>query len=428
MNIVMMGVDYVGLSTGLGFASLGHHVACVGKDMDVVTLLDRGQVPLYEPGMQEMLKIQQELGQVVFTTDLASVMSVADVVILSQAHVSQVLANAEEVGRAADHELTVLLTGMVPVGTTTKVIERIKQVLADVGRADLQTLIQIASVPSFVRQGTALVDFLNPDRIIIGADDPLVFDVIERLFDGLNAPMLRTRMESAELIKFASHAFFATKMAFAGELAVLCEAIGADVQEVVEGMGLDPRITPRVLRPGIGYGGPSFPAAISTLRSLANTHDCSFTLLDTVEQINREQRERFFQKIVHRLDGVQGRRLAVWGLSFKPETDDVTHSAAMDIVRMLYGYGADLVVYDPQAMPNAKRLLPEGIEFAPTPIDAAEGADALLVLTEWPEFQEVSFSTLQTNMVTPILFDGRNCLAHKHLASLGFDYHGVGLC
>ena len=437
MNIVMIGTGYVGLSTGLGFASLGHHVACVDIDPEKIALLDRGQAPMYEPGIQEMLKSQQELGQIVFTAELSSVIDEADVVMIAvqtppqnngESDLSYVFSAAEQIARLIDHEVLIVIKSTVPVGTNRRVIARMREVLAEVGREDLETLIQIASVPEFLRQGSALTDFLNPDRIVIGADDTIVFETIERMHSGLSAPIVRTTIESSELVKSSANAFLATKISFINEIANVCELTGADVREVAKGIGLDPRIGNRFLQPGIGYGGSCFPKDVSALRSLAGLNGYDFRLLRSVIEVNTKQREVFLKKIVDRLKPMKGRRVAVWGLSFKPDTDDTRDSASIDLVRMIVGLGVDVVAYDPKAMANAKRILPDTVKFAPTAIDAAEGADALLVLTEWPEFQDVSFPTLQSFMASPIIFDGRNWLIDKHLPSLGFEYHGVGVC
>ncbi len=437
MNIVMIGTGYVGLSTGLGFASLGHKVACVDIDPQKISLLDRGQAPFYEPGISEMLKTQQELGHIVFTTDLSSVISSADVMMIAvqtppqkngEADLSFVYAVAEQIGRSLDHEAIVVIKSTVPAGTNRKILARIHEVLAESGRSDLQTLVSIASVPEFLRQGSALNDFLNPDRIVIGADDNVVFETIERLHEGLIAPIVRTTIESSELIKSAANAFLATKISFINEIANVCERTGADVREVARGIGLDPRIGHKFLKAGIGFGGSCFPKDVSSLKSLAGTHGYDFRLLRSVIEVNTKQREVFFQKIVDRFGSLKGRRMAVWGLAFKSDTDDTRDSIAIDFVRMLVGHGADVVAYDPKAMDNAKRVLPESVVYAPTAIDAADGADALVLLTEWPEFQDVSFATLLERMVSPIIFDGRNCLVDKHLPSHGFEYHGVGVC
>lgn len=433
----MIGTGYVGLTTGLGYAALGHRVVCVDKDTDKIAKLDFGQAPFYEPGLEEILKTLQENGQIIFTTDLSSVIESANVLMITvqtspktdgRADLSHVEAVAEEIGDLLNHEALVVLKSTVPVGTNRRVLQIIRDRLSQKGKVDLAELIHIASVPEFLREGSAISDFLSPDRVVIGADDEVVFRTVEEMHRGIKSVFLRTRIESAEFIKVASNAFLATKISFINEISNIVDGTGADIREIARGIGLDKRIAPYFLNAGIGFGGSCFPKDVAALKSYAGIIGYDFRLLKSVIEVNNFQRELFFKKIISRLGSLKNRKIGVWGLAFKPNTDDVRESAAIDIVQRLIGAGADVSVYDPQAMQTASRVLPEKVVFAPTPIDAASGVEALLVLTEWPEFRCVSFDTLKFCMIDPIIFDGRNALADINLSQLGFEYIGIGLC
>ncbi len=436
MNLVMIGTGYVGLTTGVGFASLGHHVACVDIDAGKIARLDLGEVPFYEPGVQEALKHAQAQGHILFTTNLEEVIGNADIVMLAvgtpakstgEADLRALFAAADQVGALLDHEAVIVVKSTVPVGTNRQVLERIRHAMAAAGREGLTSLVHIVSVPEFLREGTAMRDFIESDRLVIGADDGIAAQTIDRLHEGIKAPRVITSIESAELIKYAANAFLATKISFINEMANLADRVGADVRDIALGIGLDPRIGPHFLRAGIGYGGSCFPKDVSALEQIAGTNGYTFKLLSAVIEVNARQRDLFFNRLVEELGGVKGRRIAVWGLSFKPDTDDVRESAAIDVAQRLCAQGSEVVAYDPKAVENARRVLADSVTFAPTAIDAAAGAEALLVLTEWPEFRDVSFATLKDLMLEPRIFDGRNHLADLDLAQLGFTYHGVGL-
>ncbi|PJA46353.1 UDP-glucose 6-dehydrogenase [Candidatus Uhrbacteria bacterium CG_4_9_14_3_um_filter_50_9] len=437
MNLVIIGTGYVGLTTGVGYATLGHKVACVDVDERKIAELDHGSVPFYEPGVQAALTDAQEAGRIMFTTDLASVMSEAEVIMIAvgtpststgEADLSYVEAAAKQIGTLLKHEAVVVMKSTVPVGTNRRIIQVIREAMKEAGQAELTSLINIVSVPEFLREGSALDDFLQPDRIVIGAEDKIAAQTIDRLHGNIRAPRVMTGLESAELIKYAANAFLATKISFINEIANLADRVGADVRHVAEGIGYDHRIGPHFLQAGIGYGGSCFPKDVSALEQISGSNGYGFKLISAVIEVNNRQRDNFFKRIAHTLGPLKGRRIAVWGLAFKPHTDDIRESAAIDITRRLLASGAEICAFDPEASENAKAVLPDHIEFAPTAIDAATGAEALIVLTEWPEFQNVSFSTLKSRMVGDHVFDGRNCLADHNLSQHGFQYHGVGLC
>ncbi len=436
MNILMIGTGYVGLTTGLGFASLGHRVACVDTDAAKIAMLDLGQTPFYEPGLEEALQKFQENGQIIFTTDLSSVIDQADIIMVAvqtplrssgEAELSFLYSAADQIGCLLNHEALLVMKSTVPVGTNRRFLDCVRAKLEEQDHAELAPLIQIAAVPEFLREGTALSDFIRPDRVVIGADDPVVFHLVEQMHEGLKSLFFHTGIESAELIKVCSNAFLATKISFINEIANIAEGTGADVREIAHGLGLDKRIGSPFLRAGIGFGGSCFPKDVHALKSYAGVQGYEFKLLGAVIEVNERQREFFLKKIQRCLQVIKGRKIGVWGLSFKPDTDDIRDSVAIAIVQRLIALGADVCVFDPRAMENAKRVLPDCVQYAPTPMDAAMGAEALVVLTEWPEFRWVSFSALKEHMIEPIIFDGRNCLADLHLTKFGFQYVGVGL-
>jgi UDPglucose 6-dehydrogenase len=436
MNILMIGAGYVGLTTGLAYAKLGHHVVCVDKDAVKIAKLDVGETPFFEPGLPELLEEMQACGRIMFTSDVRAVIGGADVIMIAvgtpasptgEADLSAVFQTAEEIGRVLDHEAVIVVKSTVPVGTNRRVLARIKEVMMQEGKSDCAPCLTIASVPEFLREGSALADFFAPDRVVIGCEDDTARTIVDRLHMGINAPRVFTTLESAELIKYAANAFLATKISFINEVAQIAERTGANVLDIARGIGLDRRIGPHFLQAGLGYGGSCFPKDVSALSQLSGSKGYHFKLLSAVIEVNNDQRDRFFHRVESVLGDLRARRVAVWGLAFKNNTDDVRASAAIEIVRRLIGQGADVVAYDPQAMENARRVLPSCVQYAPTALDAAQGAEALLVLTEWPAFRQVSFSTLLDVMIEPRIFDGRNLLADLGLTQKGFIYEGVGL-
>lgn len=432
----MIGTGYVGLTTGVGFASLGHTVACVDINEKKIAQLDMGEVPFYEPGVQERLKDLQTEGKIVFTTNLKDVIGGAEVIMLAvgtpakstgEANLTALFKAAEDVGSLLDHQAVIVTKSTVPVGINRRVLNKIRETMVAHERAELAETIQIVSVPEFLAEGSAMDDFLNPDRIVIGADDGIAAHLVDQLHNGLEAPRVLTSIESAELLKYAANALLATKISFINEIANIADRVGADVRDVAQGIGLDPRIGPHFLKAGIGFGGSCFPKDVSALIDFSGREGYQLRILPSVVDVNQRQNEIFFIRIKDTVGPLKGRRVGVWGLSFKPNTDDIRESAALEVVKRLVADGAEVCVYDPEGMENTKQVLPDHVEYAPTAMDAAAGADVLVVLTEWPEFKEVSVSTLRNSMVGSHIFDGRNHLADLNLESHGFVYHGVGL-
>lgn len=437
MNLVVIGTGYVGLTTGLGFAKLGHRVACVDVDASKIATLEMGEAPFFDAGLPELLKELQSEGKILFTTDLASVIGSADVIMLAvgtppgpfgEADLSYVFSAADEIGRLLDHEVVIAMKSTVPVGTNRQVLARVQGAMEQAGRGDLTSLIAIASMPEFLAEGRALEDFFTPSRVVIGADDEIVHTILNQLHDGIEAPRLFTTLENAELIKLAANAFLATKISFINEIANIAERTGADVREIAKGIGLDPRIGTSFFRAGIGYGGSCFPKDVSALLEVSGRWGYEFKLLSAVIEVNKRQQEIFVEKVERTLGSLKGRRIGVWGLAFKNGTDDIRKSVAIDVVRQVFAAGAEVVAYDPMAMKHARRVFSDRIQFAPTAVDAAAEVDALLVLTEWPQFREVSFATVKSQMLGTHIFDGRNLLADLSLETFGFNYHGVGIC
>ncbi len=435
MNLVIVGTGYVGLVSGLGFAKLGHQVACVDTDAGRIARLDLGEAPFYEPGLKERLDEMQQAGRVVFTTSLSTVLPNADIVMIAvgtparptgEADVGAVFSVADEIGSLLAHEVLLVVKSTVPVGTNRQVLAHVRAAMAQAGRADKAELVTIASVPEFLAEGRALADFDRPTRLVIGTDTEADRLLLDRLHEGVEAPRVFLSVESAELAKYAANALLATKISFINEIANVAERVGADVRDVVRSMSLDPRIGPHFLQPGVGYGGSCFPKDVAGLYQMAGASGYDFKLLSAVIEVNNRQRERFVKRLEEALGGLQKRAVAVWGLAFKGNTDDVRESAAIDIVQRLFARGADVTVYDPQAMDPARRHLSDRVQYAATAVDAAAGAEALLVLADWIEFRAVSWSTLKGVMLEPRVFDGRNWLADLDLPSFGFEYHGVG--
>jgi UDPglucose 6-dehydrogenase len=436
MNVVVIGTGYVGLTTGLGLAKLGHKVVCVDKDAKKISQLDLGHPTFYEPDMEDLLKDMLEGGRVLFTTELSSVTQEADVFIVcvgtppgayGEADLSAVEGVADELGNLLRHDALVVMKSTVPVGTTRRFIKRVRQRIKQRGLEDVAATVKVADVPEFLREGSALRDFFNPDRIVIGADDPDAFVTVDKLYKEIEAPRLNMSIESAELTKYAANALLATKISFINEIANIAERTGGNVEDIAKAVGMDHRVNDSFLGAGIGWGGSCFPKDVTALHQLAGTKRYNGKLLSAAIEVNNRQRELFFERFLHHMNVLRNRRIGVWGLAFKGGTDDVRRSPAIDIVREVVSRGAHVTAYDPKAQENAKKVLPESVEYAPTAVDAITGTEALLVLTDWDEFRQVSFKTVHTNMLDPRIFDGRNLLVDKDLETLGFQYVAVGM-
>ncbi|MFC1598240.1 UDP-glucose dehydrogenase family protein [Patescibacteria group bacterium] len=429
MNIVVVGTGYVGLVSGTCLADIGHTVACVDIDEEKIKKLEKGEIPIFEPGLEAMVLSNVRAGRLKFTTSLPSVLDDAEAVFIAvgtpsradgHADLQYVYAVAEEVGRNMKGYKVIVNKSTVPVGTGKEVEDIIKK--------HYSGEFAIASCPEFLREGSAVEDFAKPDRVVIGVRNDKAAKIMLDIFRGIRGEKLVTTVESAELIKYASNAFLATKISFINEIAHICERSGADIEEVAYGVGLDQRIGPKFLKAGIGWGGSCFPKDVQALDQMAGIYGYDFKLLKSVIGVNNHQRSHMVDKIKKHFDGnLTGKTIGVLGLAFKGDTDDVRDSASIDIIRLLRQEGVKIQAFDYEATENAKRALEgEEITYAADPYEVAKGADAILLATEWPQFAELDWDKVKASLNAPVLFDGRNHLPPKRMREYGFIYYGVG--
>jgi UDPglucose 6-dehydrogenase len=419
-TIGVVGVGWVGLVTASCFAELGHPVVARDILAEKVESLSRGETTIHEPGLGEL--VERNADRLTFTTDMSELLDAARLLFVcvdtpptrsGDADLSRVRSVVEELRDDGDHVL--IMKSTVPAGTGEAI------------RRDLPGVAYV-SCPEFLKEGSAVADFMHPDRVVIGADpgDERAGDAVAALYEPLGGDLVRTDVASAEMIKLASNAFLATKISFVNEIANVCEEVGADVGEVARGMGLDQRIGPSFLRAGIGYGGSCFPKDVSALKMLAGNTGYHFQLLNAVIEVNELQKRRVVQKLLGRLGGsLVGRRVALLGLAFKPDTDDMREASSLVLAARLQGEGAEVVAYDPVAADAAAGLL-EGVELRDSALEALDGADAAVLVTEWGEFAELEWSEAASRMARPLLIDGRNFLDGEKLISAGFEYEGIG--
>jgi len=429
MNICVVGTGYVGLVTGAVFADLGNDVVCVDNDRAKMDALKTGRMPIYEPGLEEMVARNVEDRRLSFTTDPGAGIRHGDVVFIAvgtpskdtgETDLSQVEAVAAEIGRCMDRYKVVVNKSTVPVGTG----ELVREVI---GRHQPRPVeFDVVSNPEFLREGSAIEDTLRPDRIVIGAPSQQVAMTLVELYAPLERPMIITDLPSAEVIKYASNAFLAAKISFINAIANICEAAGADVTQVMKGMGLDPRIGGAFLQAGLGYGGSCFPKDVDSLIHTAGRLGYDFKLLRSVAEINRERAAHLVETIAKALGPLDDKTVAVLGLAFKPNTDDMREAKSVEVVQLLHAAGARIRAYDPASMDNARRLLPATVTFSDSPYEAAEGAHAVVLVTEWNEFKYLNLERLRGLLERPVIFDGRNLWEPERMRRLGFEYHSVG--
>ena len=429
MNICVVGTGYVGLVTGAVFADLGNDVVCVDNDRAKIDALKAGRMPIYEPGLEEMVARNVEDRRLGFTTDLGAGIRHGDVIFIAvgtppkesgETDLSHVEAVAAEIGRSMDRYKVVVNKSTAPVGTG----ELVREVIA---RHQPRTVeFDVVSNPEFLREGSAIEDTLRPDRIVIGAPTHQVAMTLVELYAPIERPMIITDLPSAEVIKYASNAFLAAKISFINAIANICEAAGADVSQVMKGMGLDRRIGGAFLQAGLGYGGSCFPKDVDSLIHTAGRLGYDFKLLRSVAEINRERAAHLVETVAKALGPLDDTTIAVLGLAFKPNTDDMREAKSVEVVQLLHAAGARIRVYDPAAMDNAKRLLPAGVTFSDSPYEAAEGAHAVVLVTEWNEFKYLNLERLRGLLKRPVIFDGRNLWEPERMRRLGFEYHSVG--
>ncbi len=429
MNICVVGTGYVGLVTGAVFADLGNDVVCVDNDRAKIASLRAGRMPIYEPGLEEMVTRNVEDGRLGFTTDLVAGVRQSDVIFVAvgtppkdsgETDLSQVETVAAEIGRAMDRYKVVVNKSTVPVGTGEFVREVISRHQATPIEFD------VVANPEFLREGSAIEDTLRPDRIVIGAPTPQVAMTLVELYAPLERPMIMTDLPSAEVIKYASNAFLAAKISFINAIANLCEAAGADVSQVTKGIGLDSRIGMQFLQPGLGYGGSCFPKDVDSLVHTAARLGYDFKLLKSVAEINKERAQHLVEMMEKALGPLDDRIVAVLGLAFKPNTDDMREAKSLEVIRLLHAAGAQIRAYDPVAMDNARPLVPDGVTFGESAYQAADRADAVVLLTEWNEFKFLNLERLRRLLRRPLVFDGRNLYEPERMRRLGFEYYSIG--
>ncbi|QFT61369.1 UDP-glucose/GDP-mannose dehydrogenase family protein [Roseivivax sp. THAF30] len=433
MKIAMIGTGYVGLVSGVCFSDFGHEVVCVDKDSRKIEMLERGEVPIYEPGLETLLAKNVDAGRLSFTRDIAVAIDGADAVFIAvgtptrrgdgHADLTYVMAAAEEIAKAADHYIVVVTKSTVPVGTNAKVRDTMAA-----ANPDLE--FDVASNPEFLREGAAIDDFMKPDRVVVGVESERAGRVMEEIYRPLylrDFPIVVTDLESAEMIKYAANAFLATKITFINEIAALCEKVGADVKQVSKGMGLDGRIGKTFLHAGPGYGGSCFPKDTKALARIGQDHAMPMQITEAVIKINDEVKRRMVDKLLDLSDGsFNNRKIAVLGVTFKPNTDDMRDAPSLTIIPAMVGGGAKVSVVDPQGRREGEALLP-GVTWESDPYVAAKDADLLVILTEWNEFRALDLKQIANGMKTPRLGDLRNIYSAEDAREAGFEaYSAIG--
>ena len=427
-NICVIGVGYVGLVTGACLADLGNRVVCLDVVQEKIEKLKEGVLPIFEPGLEEIVRRNAEAGRLEFTTSYDEGLREAEFVYIAvgtpsgsegEADLSYVAASAEQVARRLAQPLILVNKSTVPIGTGDWVADIVHEHRAD----DVE--FAVVSNPEFLREGSAVYDFTNPDRIVLGSTNRQAAERVAELYAPLQGKSIITDLRTAEMIKYASNAFLATKISFINEMANTCEAVGADVLEVARGMGSDKRIGPAFLSAGLGWGGSCFPKDVKALAHIAAMHDCHPQMLRAVTEINYDQRKRVIIRLRDVLGSLRGKTVGVLGLSFKPNTDDMRDAPAVEIIHYLQNEGAQVRAYDPVAVASAQNIL-KNVVYSETPYAVAEGADALILVTEWNEFKQLDMQRIVRSMRQPVLFDTRNIYDPAKMQALGFTYRGIG--
>ena len=430
MNITVIGTGYVGLVVGACLAETGNPVICADVDRDKIDGLKRNVLPIYEPGLDDYVERNQRQGRLTFTTDVAAAIASADVIFIAvgtppgedgSADLRHVIGVAEQIGKHMRRELVIVTKSTVPVGTAAKVAAAVS--------AHAALPFHMCSNPEFLKEGAAIDDFMKPDRVVIGVDSDHARSVMAELY----APFVRTGkpiifmdIPSAEMTKYAANAMLATRISFMNEIANLCERVGADVDNVRKGIGSDARIGPAFLFPGPGYGGSCFPKDVKALVRTASHCGVPLRVLESVEEANDAQKHRLFAKLRELLGDVRGRRVAIWGLAFKPNTDDMREAASLVLIDELLAAGATIYAHEPLALHEKKRRLGEQIDYANASYDALDGADALVIVTDWNEYRHPDFNRIKQALKTPVVVDGRNLYDRRKMEGLGFRYASIG--
>ena len=430
MKIAVIGTGYVGLVVGACLAETGNDVICVDKDDNKVRMLRRARVPIYEPGLTELVKRNAVEGRLTFTTQLSKAVKSSEIIFIAvgtpqgedgSADLQHVEAVARDVGRAMDGYRVIVDKSTVPVGTA----ERVRGIIAK----ETSHPFSVVSNPEFLKQGAAVDDFMKPDRVVIGAEDPRGAELMVTLyqpFTRTGAPIMVMDCASAELAKYAANALLATRISFMNEVANVCELFGADVDRVRQAVGSDRRIGSSFLFPGVGYGGSCFPKDVKALMRFSADKKYDFKVLKAVEAVNQRQKLVLVKKLERHFKSLKGRRIAVWGLAFKPKTDDMREAPAVPIINALLEKGAKVQAYDPEAMEVARGIFGNKVTYAKKSYDALREADALAIVTEWHEFREPDFNRMRKLMRTPLVFDGRNIYSPQQMQAHGFTYSSIG--
>jgi len=431
MKICVIGTGYVGLVAGTCLAEMGNDVICVDKDTKKLSQLRKGIVPIYEPGLEELIKVNVSEGRLVFSDKLADAVKKSLVCFIAvgtpqgddgSADLSAVYKVAEEIGKAMNEYKVIVDKSTVPVGTAEKVTEII--------RNQTQHEFDVVSNPEFLKQGAAVDDFLKPDRVVIGANSKRAAEIMQDLYSPFvrtGNPVIMMDVKSAEMTKYAANSFLAVKISFANQIANICEKVGADSEMVRIGMCSDSRIGSRFLFPGLGYGGSCFPKDVKAMIKTAKDFNCDYKLLKAADDINKEQRTVFINKIVKRMgENLKGKTFGIWGLAFKPKTNDMREAPAVTIINFLLEKGAKIVAFDPKAMETAKEYFGNKISYAKNAYEALKNADCMLLLTEWNEFRRPDFDKVKELLKTPLIFDGRNQYDKKRLKARGIEYFCIG--
>lgn len=437
MNIAVVGTGYVGLVSGACFAETGAVVTCVDIDKDKVKRLTRGEIPIYEPGLDELVLKNIKAGRLKFTTSLADILNEQEVVFSAvgtppdedgSADLKYVLQVAQTIGEHLNRHLVVVTKSTVPVGTSKKVKETIQKAL---DKRNVNVSFDVASNPEFLKEGNAIKDFMSPDRVVVGVESEKAKQILSRLYKPFllnNFRVLFMDIPSAEMTKYAANSMLATRISFMNDIANLCELVGADVNMVRAGIGSDTRIGRKFLYAGCGYGGSCFPKDVKALIKTAEDNGYNLQVLKAVEEVNKSQKQVLFNKLckVYGKDNLKGKAIALWGLAFKPDTDDMRDSTALVVINLLLEAGCHIKAYDPIAMNECKRRLGDKITYCKDMYEATLDADALLLLTEWQEFRLPTWDVIKRVMKTPLLIDGRNIFDAKELNEAGFTYYGIG--
>ena len=430
MRIAVVGTGYVGLVVGACFAENGNNVICVDNDADKVRALEQGRIPFYEPGLAELVARNQREERLAFTTSLARAAAASQIVFIAvgtpsgedgAADLANVLEVARGIGAALDGYTIIATKSTVPAGTAA----RLREVVAE---ATTQPF-SIVTNPEFLKQGAAIDDFMRPDRVVIGADDERAAQTMRALyapFTRTGAPIMVMDCASAELSKYAANAMLATRVSFMNEMANVCETFGADIDEVRRVIAADRRIGPAFLFPGVGYGGSCFPKDLRALAGLARGHGCECRILDAVEAVNEAQKSRLVARMKAYFTSLRGKTIALWGLAFKPRTDDMREAPSIAIANGVLEAGGHVVAYDPQALETARRVMDRRVAYAANAYDALRGADALAIVTEWNAFREPDFARMRELLRSPVIFDGRNLFTVEQMRAEGFTYFSIG--